>query len=153
MNRALPIVATGLLAIFAAGCDDRSAASQRPIEIQTIENAPPRLSAIDPPPTLDDRAMPARPSSPPPAPPAGAAKHPSAQPAQPTAEEEMNAKTNLPFTPWIAMDPVDGSKVSITPETPVFSYKDRWYYFSSAANKATFRASPDTYAEGSLSKY
>ena len=65
----------------------------------------------------------------------------------------MKAKTNLPFTPLIAMDPVDGSKVSITVDTPVFSYKDRWYYFSSAANKATFRANPDVYSTGRLASY
>jgi YHS domain-containing protein len=149
MNRALPIASAALAAFFAAGCEQRSPAPQRPIQIQTIETAPPRLSAIEPPPTLEDRVMPARSS----APPAGATKQPDGKAAEPTPEEELNAKTNLPFTPWIAMDPVDGSKVSITPETPVYSYKDRWYYFSSAANKATFRATPDKYAEGSLSRY
>ena len=78
---------------------------------------------------------------------------PAGTPPPPATEDEMKAKTNLPFTPLIAMDPVDGSKVSITVDTPVFSYKDRWYYFSSAANKATFRANPDVYSTGRLASY
>ncbi len=147
MKAGLPILAAVLLALLAGGCEDRAAVPERPIAVQTIETTPARLSAIDPPPTLQDRSLPARPSIPP------AAAPPVDPSAQPTAEDELNAKTNLPFTPLIAMDPVDGSKVPITAETPVFSYKDRWYYFSSPANKAAFRANPETYVKGSLSTY
>ncbi|HEY0590332.1 MAG TPA: YHS domain-containing protein [Thermoanaerobaculia bacterium] len=144
-------IAAAVLALAAAGCDERSAAPEKPVPVQTIEDAPPRLSAIDPPPTLEERMVPT-PALP--APTETAAE--TAAPATATGQappEELNAKTNLPFTPPIAMDPVDGSKVSITPDTPVFSYEDRWYYFSSAANKAAFRANPELYAKGSLSKY
>lgn len=153
MKRALPLLALALPAIL-AGCDSPGTRPQQPIEIQTVETAPARLSAIDPPPTLRDNLAP-RPAfpatttagEPAKAPPAGTAPQP------PATEDEMRAKTNLPFTPLIAMDPVDGSKVSITADTPVFSYKDRWYYFSSAANKATFRANPEAYSTGSLASY
>lgn len=146
MRSALPLAAAVLLALAAAGCDQGPAPRQQAVEVQTIENAPPRLSAADPPRTLEERSLPARPAVPQP-------RTSATDTAPPTPEEEMMAKTNLPFTPLIAMDPVDGSKVSITPQTPVISYKDRWYYFSSPANKAAFRANPETYAEGQLSKY
>jgi YHS domain-containing protein len=149
--RSALLLAAALLAIAAAGCDVRSAAPETPVPVQTIENAPPRLSATDPPPMLEERMMTA------PAPPTqtDTAAETAAPPATtaPGAADELAAKTNLPFNPPIAMDPVDGSKVSITPATPVFSYKDRWYYFSSAANKAAFRANPEMYVKGSLSKY
>ncbi len=145
MRAALPLAAAVLLALAAAGCDD-PAPRQQAVAIQTIENAPPRLNETDPPRTLEERSLPSRPAIPQPRPAA-------TDTAPPTPEEEMMAKTNLPFTPLISMDPVDGSKVPITPETPVVSYKDRWYYFSSPANKAAFRANPEAYAEGQLSKY
>lgn len=52
----------------------------------------------------------------------------------------------LPFAPSVAMDPVDGSKVIITQETPMANYKDRIYYFSSDATRKTFMADPSHYA-------
>ncbi|HSN68686.1 MAG TPA: YHS domain-containing protein [Thermoanaerobaculia bacterium] len=155
MRRALSILAIALPALLSAACDNPAATQEQPLEMQTVESAAPRLSAIDPPPMLQDN-LPQRAAVTTPKPagePAGGAKPGDTKPATPSAEDEMKAKTNLPFTPLIAMDPVDGSKVSITPDTPVYSYKDRWYYFSSAANKATFRANPEVYATGSLSSY
>jgi YHS domain-containing protein len=146
MRPALPLVAIALAALAASGCDQRpAAAQQKPLPVQTIEKAPPRLSVIDPPQTLEANTIPARPAIPAPT---------STDPkAPPTPEEELAAKTNLPFSPSIAMDPVDGSKVSITLDTPVYSYKDRWYYFANAQNKAAFRANPEAYAKGALSTY
>ncbi len=153
MRAALRIAVVAVLALAAAACDQSPAVAEQPVAVQTIENAPPRLGTIDPPPTLEERTMPA-PTPPLPTETAATATPvaPGKQPVPPLTEE-MAAKTNLPFTPSIAMDPVDGSKVSITADTPVSSYKDRWYYFSSAANKAAFRANPETYVKGSLSKY
>lgn len=145
-----PILAAAAVALAALGCDTRADAPQRAVPVQTIENAPPRMSVIDPPRVLEERTVPA-PALPTPEDPAATATAPNA--AVPTQSEELKAKTNLPFTPPIAMDPVDGSKVSITPDTPVFSYEDRWYYFSSAANKAAFRANPEAYVKGSLARY
>lgn len=144
-------VAVAVLAIAAAGCDERSAVPEKTVPVQTIENAPPRLSAVDPPPMLEERMM----TTPAPPTQTDTAAETAAPPTTtaPGPIEELQAKTNLPFNPPIAMDPVDGSKVSITPATPVFSYEDRWYYFSSAANKAAFRANPEMYVKGSLSKY
>ena len=54
----------------------------------------------------------------------------------------------LPFAPAIALDPVDGSKISIRANTASFESKGRIYYFASEANKRTFAASPDQYLKG-----
>lgn len=60
---------------------------------------------------------------------------------------------DLPFTPAISMDPVDGSKVSIRSATPVAEFKDRIYYFQSEENRQAFLRNPDKYVRGSLSRY
>lgn len=60
---------------------------------------------------------------------------------------------NLPFAPLIAMDPVNGEKISIVFETPTAEYDDRIYYFGSEANKRTFLADPEEYTKGSFSRY
>lgn len=59
----------------------------------------------------------------------------------------------LPFAPAIAMDPVDGQKVSIRKNTPQFEYKKRIYYFTSEANRRAFISAPETYTKGNLAKY
>jgi len=59
----------------------------------------------------------------------------------------------LPFTPAIAMDPVDGSKLSLTAVTPTYEYKGKYYYFSNAGNRSTFVADPDKFSKGALSRY
>lgn len=69
-------------------------------------------------------------------------------------ERQRRARVvKLPFAPAIAMDPVDGQKVSITPETPMVEYKGRIYYFNSTANRAQFSQSPDQYLTGALASY
>ena len=60
---------------------------------------------------------------------------------------------DLPFTPAISMDPVDGGKVSIHLDTPVVEFKDRLYYFRTEENRQAFLRNPDKYAAGSLSRY
>ena len=60
---------------------------------------------------------------------------------------------NLPFAPPIAMDPVDGSKVSITPETPMAEHKNRVYYFGSAKNRQAFAANPESFLKEKLASY
>lgn len=139
------------IAAAVAGCGQPATPPAAPLEVQTIENTSPKLATLDPPPLLGEQ--PVRPD--PPATDTGGKTPtpPGKTPAQPSDIETMKARTNLPFTPPIAMDPVDGSKVSITAETPVFSYKDRWYYFSSQANRNSFRANPEEYVKGSLSTY
>jgi YHS domain-containing protein len=54
----------------------------------------------------------------------------------------------LPFTPAIAMDPIDGSKISITATTATWEYKGKIYYFSNEANKHTFMANPEAALKG-----
>jgi YHS domain-containing protein len=60
---------------------------------------------------------------------------------------------DLPFAPAISMDPVDGGKVSIRPDTPVAEFRDRVYYFQSEENRQAFLRNPEKYAAGSLSRY
>lgn len=69
------------------------------------------------------------------------------------AADSAVAVSDLPFAPAIAMDPVDGGKVSITANTPIAEHKDRIYYFNSAANKRTFLQDPETYLTGKLATY
>lgn len=59
----------------------------------------------------------------------------------------------LPFTPAISMDPVDGGKVSIRPDTPVAEFNERVYYFRSEENRQSFLRNPEKYVGGSLSRY
>ena len=74
-----------------------------------------------------------------------------------TASSPLSATTpalaDLPFTPAISMDPVDGGKISITPDTPVEEFKDRLFYFRNEENRQAFLHNPEKYARGSLSRY
>jgi YHS domain-containing protein len=58
----------------------------------------------------------------------------------------------LPFSPAIAMDPVNGDKISIRANTPTFEYKERIYYFTNEENKRTFTANPDQYTKQGFTK-
>ncbi len=64
--------------------------------------------------------------------------------------EDEKVRAALPFTPAIAMDPIDGSKISIRATTPTFEYKGKIYYFSSEANRNNFRANPEGLLKGGL---
>ena len=66
------------------------------------------------------------------------------------ADEKVRAE--LPFSPAIAMDPIDGSKISIRAATPTFEYKGKIYYFSNEANKRTFTANPEGILKGGFTK-
>ena len=88
-------------------------------------------------------------------------EQPTAMPALPlptdTASSSLSATTpalvDLPFTPSISMDPVDGGKISITPDTPVEEFKDRLFYFRNEENRQAFLHNPEKYARGSMSRY
>lgn len=110
-------------------------------DVQTIDNVDPRPAVMNPPPMLRDEAPPPKPLGQP---------WETPQPVQLTPEDEK-LRASLPFAPAIALDPVDGSKISITAHTPSVEYKGRIYYFSSDANKRTFTASPDQYVKGTFS--
>jgi YHS domain-containing protein len=134
-----------LAATLAVACHQPSNVSKRPTvehsEMRTIENIDPRPVVNDPPPMLRDEAPPPKPKGQPWEPP---------QPVPLTPEDEK-LRAALPFAPAIAMDPIDGSKVSILARTPMLEYKGHIYYFSSEENKRAFAASPDQYTKGAFS--
>lgn len=111
-------------------------------DMQTMDNADVRPIVMDPPPMLTDIGAPtqklkidvARADAPPP----------------PTKADEA-LRASLPFTPAIAMDAVDGSKISIRTATPIYEYKGRIFYFSTEANKRKFVEDPETYTKGVFS--
>jgi YHS domain-containing protein len=135
-----------MIAVFAFACSREEAPQHAKTttqsDMQTIDNADPKPVIFDPPPVVADEGNPptkvnvgvAQPDAPPP----------------PTPQDEA-LRAALPFTPAIAMDPVDGAKISIRATTPTFEVKGKVFYFASEANKRTFMASPDTYMKGLFS--
>jgi YHS domain-containing protein len=106
-------------------------------EIQTIDSTDPRPAVMQPPPVLPDEAPAPKPLN----------LSPNQEaPVLTTQDERVRAQ--LPFAPAIALDPVDGLKVSIRATTPVVEYKNHLFYFTSDGNKRTFLASPDQYLKG-----
>ncbi|MEA2165719.1 MAG: hypothetical protein QOK37_3846 [Thermoanaerobaculia bacterium] len=142
MNRMVTIVP---LALLLAGCraDSRKAPSQpkSSIEMQTIDAANVRPATINAPPMLTDEAPPPKTST-------NLAQ--ADAPPPPTAQDEA-MRAALPFAPAIAMDAVDGSKISIRASTPTVEYKNKLYYFSSEDHKRTFQANPEQYTKGLFS--
>jgi YHS domain-containing protein len=113
-----------------------------PAPMQTIENTPIETIPVEPPPQITD--LQAEPKL----------RDPYATEADKrAAAEDLKKQVALPFSPAIAMDPVDGAKVSIRSDTPILEYKNKIYYFASAANRAAFRANPEQYIKGGLSRY
>ncbi len=138
--RYLAFPAVLLLAVSCGRAAPRGAApTARPnAELRTIDNAPVQPGVIDPPPMLQDEAAPPKPKTLP---------WETPQPIVMSPEDEK-VRANLPFAPAIAMDPIDGSKISIRATTPTLEYKGHIYYFSSEENKRTFVATPDQYTKG-----
>jgi YHS domain-containing protein len=106
-------------------------------DVRTIDSADPRPAVLDPPPMLSDEAAAPKPKNP-----------VEAEKAIPLTEKDEQIRAALPFAPAIAMDPVDGSKISIRAGTPTLEYKGWIFYFRSAENKAVFQANPDQYMKG-----
>lgn len=115
-----------------------SAAPAQQTEMRTIDNTDPRPVVLEPPPMLRDEAAPPKPIGQP---------WETPEPVHLTPEDER-VRAALPFAPAMALDPTDGSKISILAHTPTTEYKGRIYYFSSEKNKQTFLSSPDQYAKG-----
>jgi YHS domain-containing protein len=111
-------------------------------EMRTIESVDPAPKVIDPPPMLTDEAPPPKPTGMP---------WEVKQPVILTPEDEK-LRAWLPFAPAIAMDPINGDKISIRASTPTFEYKNRTYYFSNEENKRTFAADPEAAAKSSYMK-
>jgi len=124
-----------------AACDSAPPQSAQPANrIQTIHNVTPIPAPLDPPPMLQDEAPPPKPK---------ALPWQTVTPIVFSPEDEK-IRAGLPFTPAIAMDPIDGSKISIRAATPTFEYKGKIYYFSSEENKRTFVANPEAVLKGGL---
>src|SRR5437762_13892686 len=109
--------------------------------MKTIDSADIRPARMDPPPLLTDEAPPPKP------------KDNVAQadaPPPPTPQDEA-LRASLPFAPAIAMDPVDGSKISIRASIPTTEYKNKLYYFANEEHKREFLANPEQYTKGLFS--
>jgi YHS domain-containing protein len=142
MNRALIVIP--LLAALTACRATPQARGARPqpnAEMRTIDSANGQPAAIDPPPMLTDEAPPVKTIT-------GVAQ--ADAPPPPTAQDEA-LRAALPFSPAIAMDAVDGSKISIRASTPTVEYKNKLYYFSSEDHKREFVANPEQYTKGLFS--
>jgi YHS domain-containing protein len=137
MRRLILLTLTALAACDAAPPPARKAPSTN-TEIQTITTVHPQAAILVPPPMLQDEAPPPKPKLMP------------WQTQTPIvfSPEDEKLRASLPFTPAIAMDPLDGSKISIRASTPTFEYKGKIYYFSSQANKQIFAGNPEHALKG-----
>jgi YHS domain-containing protein len=109
-------------------------------QMRTVDSVPPAPASLEPPPMLTDEAPPPKPKTMP---------WETPTPIVFTPEDEK-LRASLPFSPAIAMDPIDGAKISMRAATPTFEYKGKIYYFSSEANRNTFKANPEAVIKGGL---
>lgn len=137
------LIAAAACLLFAS-CDvaPTAAASASSSDMATIDSTPPRPAILEPPPMLQDEA-------PPPKPKALPWETPKVIVFTP---EDEKLRASLPFSPAIAMDPVDGSKISIRADTARVEYKGKIYYFSSEANKRLFATNPEGALKGGFMK-
>ena len=135
------LAAVVLLILIAAGCAQRQPPRAQPArpktEMRTIESVPPAPAVLDPPPVLPDEAPAPKPKD-----------ITQAENMVPLTEQDEQVRAKLPFAPAIALDPVDGSKISIRATTPTLELKNHIYYFTSEANKQTFAANPAQFMKG-----
>jgi YHS domain-containing protein len=126
-----------------AACDSSPPAQPRArgqassARAETITSVRPHPAPLDPPPTLQDEAPPPKPKT-----------LPGGGPAPIVSAEDERLRASLPFTPAIAMDPVDGSKISLRANTPTLEYKGILYYFANDANKRLFANDPERALRG-----
>lgn len=123
--------------VVAVTACDSTPPPAKPMQVQTINTVLPVPAPLDPPPMLNDEAPPPKPKALPWETPTPIVFSP----------EDEKLRAALPFSPAIAMDPIDGGKISIRAATPTFEYKGKIYYFSSEDNKRTFVASPEQYTK------
>ena len=131
--------------LLGAACDSAPPSQQtsaQRAELRTIDSVPPRPAQLEQPPVLSDEAPPPKPKAMPWETPTPIVFSP----------EDEKVRASLPFTPAIAMDPIDGSKISIRAVTPTFEYKGKIYYFSNEANRRTFMANPEAILKGGFMK-
>ena len=146
MRRSPLILFVCFLSAFAAcKAPKRTRAAKAPAKVRTsdmhtIDDVAPRPIVLDPPPVLRDEAPPPKPLTQP---------WETPEPVKLTPEDEK-VRAALPFAPAIALDPVDGEKISILATTPTFDYKGRVFYFASEENKRTFMGNPEQYAKSAF---
>jgi YHS domain-containing protein len=139
-----PLLIATLFAALAAGCGKPPVGDAKPkatAEMRTVDSGTLRPAPIEPPPMLTDEAPPVKSVT-------GLAQ--ADAPPPPTAQDEA-LRASLPFTPAIAMDPIDGSKISIRASIPTVEYKNKLYYFATEDHKRTFVANPEQYTKGLFS--
>jgi YHS domain-containing protein len=137
--RTIAIVALcAATALACARSAPRARTARQTEDVKTVDSVDPRSAVIDPPPVLTDEG---------PAPKPKGGLLSTDAPPPPTPQDEA-VRASLPFAPAIALDPVDGSKISIRAGTPAAEYKGHIFYFSSEANKRAFLASPEQYLKG-----
>jgi len=127
------------LLLLLIACDAAQPASSQDVKIATIHTVAPNPAPLQPPPMLQDEAPPPKPKP--------LNQWHTPEPVILTPEDEK-VRAALPFSPAIAMDPVDGSKISIRATTPTFEHKNKIYYFSNEANKRIFAANPEQALKG-----
>jgi YHS domain-containing protein len=142
MRRAFLLLAmTAVLVGCSRKAQPAGAQSKPKAEMRTIDSSDLRPVTIDPPPMLTDEAPPVKTVT-------GLAQADAPPPPTP-ADEALRA--SLPFTPAIAMDPIDGSKISIRASIPTVEYKNKLYYFANEDHKREFLANPEQYTKGLFS--
>ena len=140
MSRFLTAIAA---ALALAACDAAPPPSRQVAAagVATINTVPAKPAPLQPPPMLVDEAPPPKPK-------------PLHQWDRPEpiifSPEDEKVRAGLPFSPAIAMDPIDGSKISIRAATPTFEYKGKIYYFSTEENRRQFMADPQAVLKGGL---
>ncbi len=130
----LPLLVAGNMA-----CNAQQPTRTQSPGVATINTVTPSPAPLAPPPMLQDEAPPPKPKP--------LNQWHTPEPIHLTPEDER-IRAALPFSPAIAMDPVDGSKISITAKTPMLEYKDKLYYFSTEANKKIFSGNPEEALKG-----
>jgi YHS domain-containing protein len=78
---------------------------------------------------------------------------PDAAAPEPPKPPPSGEPISLPFAPPIALDPVNGSKLTIRSNTATYEFKGRIYYFETEANKRAFEANPEQYLTGALGRF
>lgn len=134
-----------LAAVLLTACRDEGPQRRGAIDptmMRTIDTVPPSPAVQQPPPMLTDEAPPPKPKQMPWEPPKTVVLTP----------EDEKLRASLPFTPAIAMDPINGDKISIRAATPTLEYKGKIYYFSSEASKQQFLANPEAATKGTLTR-
>jgi len=129
-----------VLAVLLVACSRSAprARTARASDVQTVDSVQTPPAALEPPPVLTDEGPAPKPQG----------NVLSADAPPPPSPQDEALRASLPFAPAIALDPVDGSKISIRAGTAMGEYKGHIFYFSSEANKRTFLASPDQYMKG-----